>query len=45
MFFPSPYAWEMVKDTPNHIPDSIIGYAQTPRETHEDSYIFILPAF
>ena len=26
----------MVKDTPNHIPENMIGYAQTSREILED---------
>ena len=36
MFFPSPFAWKMVKDASNHIPENMIGYAQTSREIHED---------
>ena len=25
MVFPSLYEWKMMKDTPNHVPDNIIG--------------------
>ena len=37
MFFPSPSTWEMVKDAPSHIPENIIGYAQTSREILEEN--------
>ena len=36
MLFPSPSAWKMAKDAPNHIPENMIGYAQISREIHED---------
>ena len=42
MFFPSPSAWKVLKDAPNHIPDNMIGYDQTPCEIDEDNYILIL---
>ena len=42
MLFPLPSAWNMVKDSPNHIPENIIGYAHLPREIHEDGYVPIL---
>ena len=35
MFFPSPSAWNMVKDTPGHIPENMIGYDQNSRKMHE----------
>ena len=44
MFFPSTSTWKMVKEPPSHIPDNLIGQAQTPREIHKDSYIIISPA-
>ena len=37
MVFHSLYEWKMMKDTPNHVPDNIIGQAQTSRKIHEDS--------
>ena len=37
MFFPSPSEWKMVKDTPKHITENMIGYDLTPNEIHEDS--------
>ena len=43
MFFPLPYTWKMVKDTPNHFPMNIIGLAQTSRKILEDYDILIFP--
>ena len=43
MFFPSPSAWNTAKDSPNNIPENIVGKAQTPREIHENGYIPIFP--
>ena len=34
VFFPSSSACKMVKDSPNHIPDHMIGYAHTLSEIH-----------
>ena len=36
MFFPSPYTWKMMKDTPNNVMIKMIGLAQTSREIIED---------
>ena len=43
MFFPSPSTWNMVKDSPDHVPMNIIGLSQTSREILEDGDVPILP--
>ena len=35
---------KMVKGALNHIPENMIGLAQTPREMHQDGLILIFPA-
>ena len=35
MLFPSPFAWKMAKDAPNHIQENMIGYAQTSLKIYE----------
>ena len=37
MLFPSPSTWNMVKDSPNYIPENMIGYAQISREILEEN--------
>ena len=39
MLFPSLFVLNMAKDTPNHILDNMIGWAQTPNKIHEGGYI------
>ena len=44
MFFPSSSARKMKKDSPNHIPENMIGLAYTLRKIHEYGYILIFLA-
>ena len=36
MFLPLPSACKMVKDSPNPIPENMIGYDHTSRKIHKD---------
>ena len=43
MFFPSPYTWNMLKDSPNHVPMNMIGLAHTSHKILKDGDVPIPP--
>ena len=43
MLFPSPSTWNIVKDTPNHVPMNVIGLAQTSPKILKDGDVPIFP--